>query len=143
MLAKYGDTAEVVGQDGILRAVGNRRCRARFASFGRRVKQPAAGCQPAPQAGGLCHCILPASSLRAGSGTPLDTNILVRVSAKARGPARELLQLIVASCAASVANASCRNWSGYSPRSEYLSHLRAKDISEIVFPRSNAQCRAV
>src|ERR1700694_3362972 len=74
----------------------------------------------------------------------LDTNILVRANAKARGPARELLQLIVASphhvlllewervCSYERVRVSSKLTD--EEVAEYLSYLRAKDISEIVFP---------
>jgi len=78
----------------------------------------------------------------------LDTNILVRANAKARGPARELLQLIVASphhallLSLFLLQELERLFSYERVRvsskltdeeiAEY--HLRAKDVSEIVFP---------
>jgi putative PIN family toxin of toxin-antitoxin system len=80
----------------------------------------------------------------------LDTNILVRANAKARGPARELLQLIVASpdhvllLSPFLLQELERVFSYERVRvssrltdeevAEYLSYLRAKDISKIVFP---------
>jgi putative PIN family toxin of toxin-antitoxin system len=80
----------------------------------------------------------------------LDTNILVRANAKARGPARELLQLIVGSrdhvlllspflqqelervFSYERVRASSKLTDGEIV--EYLSYLRAKDVSETVFP---------
>jgi putative PIN family toxin of toxin-antitoxin system len=80
----------------------------------------------------------------------LDTNILVRANAKARGPARELLQLIVESrdhvlllspfllqelervFSYERVRASSKLTDGEIV--EYLSYLRTKDVSEIVFP---------
>ena len=80
----------------------------------------------------------------------LDTNILVRANAKARGPARELLQLIVATpdhvllLSPFLLQELERVFSYQRVRvsakltdedvAEYLSYLRAKEISEIVFP---------
>jgi putative PIN family toxin of toxin-antitoxin system len=80
----------------------------------------------------------------------LDTYILVRANAKARGPARELLQLIVASpdntliLSPFLLQELERVFSYERVRvssrltdeevTEYLSYLRAKDISETVFP---------
>ena len=80
----------------------------------------------------------------------LDTNILVRANAKARGPARELLQLIVTSAdhvlllSPFLLQELERVFSYERVRvssrltdeevAEYLSYLRAKDVSEIVFP---------
>ena len=80
----------------------------------------------------------------------LDTNILVRANAKARGPARELLQLIVGSrdhvllLSPFLQQELERVFSYERVRAlskltdaeivEYLSYLRAKDVSEIVFP---------
>jgi putative PIN family toxin of toxin-antitoxin system len=80
----------------------------------------------------------------------LDTNILVRANAKARGPARELLQLIVGSrehvllISPFLQQELERVFSYERVRAsskltddeivEYLSYLRAKDVSEIVFP---------
>jgi putative PIN family toxin of toxin-antitoxin system len=80
----------------------------------------------------------------------LDTNILVRANAKARGPARELLQLIVGSADHTLLLSPFllqeleRVFSYERVRvlsklteeeiAEYFSYLRAKDISEIVFP---------
>jgi putative PIN family toxin of toxin-antitoxin system len=80
----------------------------------------------------------------------LDTNILVRANAKARGPARELLQLIVESrdhvlllspfllqelervFSYERVRASSKLTDGEIV--EYLSYLRTKGVSEIVFP---------
>ncbi len=80
----------------------------------------------------------------------LDTNILVRANAKARGPARELLQLIVGSrdhvlllspflqqelervFSYERVRASSKLTDGEIV--EDISYLRAKDVSEIVFP---------
>jgi predicted nucleic acid-binding protein len=69
----------------------------------------------------------------------LDTNILVSANAKARGPARELLQLIVGSptelepvFSYERVRASSKLTDGEIV--EYPSYLRAKDVSEIVFP---------
>lgn len=80
----------------------------------------------------------------------LDTNILVRANAKARGPARELLQLIVASpdhillLSPFLLQELERVFSYERVRisskltdeevAEYLSYLRAKDASEVIFP---------
>ncbi len=80
----------------------------------------------------------------------LDTNILVRANAKARGPARELLQLIVGSrdhvllLSPFLLHELERVFSYQRVRTsskltdgevvEYLSYLRAKDVSEIVYP---------
>ena len=80
----------------------------------------------------------------------LDTNILVRANAKARGPARELLQLIIASpdhvllLSPFLLQELERVFSYDRVRvlsrltdeeiAEYLSYLRAKDVSETVFP---------
>jgi putative PIN family toxin of toxin-antitoxin system len=80
----------------------------------------------------------------------LDTNILVRANAKARGPARELLQLLVASpqhvllLSPFLLQELERVFSYERVRAsskltdeeiaEYLSYLRAKDVSEVVFP---------
>jgi putative PIN family toxin of toxin-antitoxin system len=80
----------------------------------------------------------------------LDTNILVRANAKARGPARELLQLIVGSrdhvllLSPFLQQELERVFSYERVRAlskltdgeivEYLSYLRANDVSEIVFP---------
>jgi len=80
----------------------------------------------------------------------LDTNILVRANAKARGPARELLQLIVASpdhvllLSPFLLEELERVFSYERVRvsskltdheiAEYLVYLRAKDVSEVVFP---------
>jgi putative PIN family toxin of toxin-antitoxin system len=80
----------------------------------------------------------------------LDTNILVRANAKARGPARELLQLIVGSrdhvllLSPFLEQELERVFSYERVRAsskltdseivEYLSYLRAKNVSEIVFP---------
>jgi putative PIN family toxin of toxin-antitoxin system len=80
----------------------------------------------------------------------LDTNILVRSHAKARGPARELLQLIIGSprhilllspfllqelervFSYDRVRASTRLTN--EEIAEYLGYLRAKEVSEIVFP---------
>ncbi len=80
----------------------------------------------------------------------LDTNILVRANARARGPARELLQLIVGSphhtllLSPFLLQELERVFSYDRVRvsskltdeeiAEYLSYLRAKDVSEVVFP---------
>ena len=80
----------------------------------------------------------------------LDTNILVRANARARGPARELLQLIAGSpdhtllLSPFLLRELERVFSYERVRvssrltdeeiTEYLSYLRAKDVSEIVFP---------
>ena len=80
----------------------------------------------------------------------LDTNILVRANARARGPARELLQLIVASSdhplllSPFLLQELERVFSYDRVRvsskltdeeiAEYLSYLRARDVSEVVFP---------
>lgn len=80
----------------------------------------------------------------------LDTNILVRANAKARGPARELLQLIAGSpdhtllLSPFLLQELERVFSYERVRassrltdeeiSQYLSYLRSKDISEVVFP---------
>jgi putative PIN family toxin of toxin-antitoxin system len=80
----------------------------------------------------------------------LDTNILVRANAKARGPARELLQLIVGSrdhvllLSPFLEQELERVFSYERVRAsskltdseivEYLSYLRARNVSEIVFP---------
>jgi putative PIN family toxin of toxin-antitoxin system len=80
----------------------------------------------------------------------LDTNILVRASAKARGPARELLQIIVASADHTLLLSPflleelervfdyerVRVSSKLTDQevAEYLSFLRASNISEVVFP---------
>ncbi len=80
----------------------------------------------------------------------LDTNILVRANAKARGPARELLQLIVSSpfhdllLSPFILEELERVFSYERVRvssrlnneeiTEYLHYLRARDISEVVFP---------
>src|SRR5713226_5209042 len=80
----------------------------------------------------------------------LDTNILVRANAKARGPARELLQLIIASpdhvllLSPFLLQELERVFSYDRVRilsrltdkdiAEYLSYLRAKDVSEVVYP---------
>jgi predicted nucleic acid-binding protein len=80
----------------------------------------------------------------------LDTNILVGCNAKARGPAREVLRLIVASPNHVLLLSpfllqelerifSCERVQVSSrltdeDLAEYLSYLRAKDISEMVFP---------
>jgi len=80
----------------------------------------------------------------------LDTNILVRANAKARGPARELLQLIAASPNHTLLLSPfllqelervfdykrVRVSSKLTDEeiAEYLSYLRAKDVSEVVFP---------
>ena len=78
----------------------------------------------------------------------LDTNILVRANARARGPARELLQLIVASpghvllMSPFLLQELERVFSYERVRvsskltdeeiAEYLSYLQAKDVSEVV-----------
>ncbi len=80
----------------------------------------------------------------------LDTNILVRANAKARGPARELLQMIVASADHTLLLSPflleelervfdyerVRVSSKLTDQevAEYLSFLRASNISEVVFP---------
>jgi putative PIN family toxin of toxin-antitoxin system len=80
----------------------------------------------------------------------LDTNILVRANAKARGPARALLQLIVGSpehilllspflfqeLERVFAYERVRLVSKLTDEevAEYLSYLRAKDVTEFVFP---------
>ncbi len=80
----------------------------------------------------------------------LDTNILVRANAKAGGPARELLQIIVGSpdhvllLSPFLLQELERVFSYERLRissrltdeeiAEYLSYLRAKDVSEVVFP---------
>jgi len=80
----------------------------------------------------------------------LDTNILVRANARARDPARELLQIIAGSPDHTLLLSpfllqelervfSYERVRGSSrltdeETAEYLSYLRAKDISEIVFP---------
>lgn len=80
----------------------------------------------------------------------LDTNILVRANAKARGPARELLQLIVASphhrllLSPFLLQELERVFSYERVRraakltddeiAEYLSYLRAKEVGELIFP---------
>src|SRR5579859_5537696 len=80
----------------------------------------------------------------------LDTNILVRANTKARGPARELLQLIVASpdhvllLSPFLLQELERVFSYERVRvsskltdeevAEYLSYLQAKSVSEVVFP---------
>jgi putative PIN family toxin of toxin-antitoxin system len=80
----------------------------------------------------------------------LDTNILVRANVNARGPARELLQLILASprhvllLSPFLLQELERVFSYERVRvsskltdeeiAEYLSYLRAKDVSEVVFP---------
>ena len=80
----------------------------------------------------------------------LDTNILVRANAKAGGPARELLQIIVGSpdhvllLSPFLLQELERVFSYERVRissrltdeeiAEYLSYLRAKDVSEVVFP---------
>src|SRR5579863_6808653 len=79
----------------------------------------------------------------------LDTNILVRANAKARGPARELLQLIAASPSHTLLLSPflllelervfdyerVRVSSKLTDEEirEYLSYLRANDVSEVVF----------
>jgi predicted nucleic acid-binding protein len=79
----------------------------------------------------------------------LDTNILVRANAKARGPARKLLQLIVASPqhvlllspfllqelehVFSYERVRALSKLTEEEIAEYLSYLRAKDVSEVVF----------
>jgi putative PIN family toxin of toxin-antitoxin system len=80
----------------------------------------------------------------------LDTNILVRANVRARGPARELLQLIIASpghvllMSPFLLQELERVFSYERVRvsskltdeeiGEYLSYLQAKDVSEVVFP---------
>ena len=80
----------------------------------------------------------------------LDTNILVRANTKARGPARELLQLIIASPEHTLllspfllqelervfSYERIRMLSKMSDEEigEYLHYLRAKDATEVVFP---------
>ena len=80
----------------------------------------------------------------------LDTNILVRANVKARGPARELLQIIVGSADHTLLLSPfllvelervldyerVRVASKLTDQevSEYLSFLRVNNISEIVFP---------
>jgi predicted nucleic acid-binding protein len=80
----------------------------------------------------------------------LDTNILVRANAKARGPARELLQLIVNSTEHNLllspflfqelervfSYERIRLVSKLTDKevAEYLSYLRSKDVAEFVFP---------
>jgi putative PIN family toxin of toxin-antitoxin system len=80
----------------------------------------------------------------------LDTNILVRANAKARGPARELLQIIVASPDHTLLLSPflleelervldyerVRVASKLTDQevAEYLSFLRASNIAEVVFP---------
>ena len=80
----------------------------------------------------------------------LDTNILVRASAKAMGPARELLQIIVASqdhtlitspfllqeLERVLAYERVRRISKLTEEevAEYLRYLRAHEIAEIVYP---------
>jgi hypothetical protein len=80
----------------------------------------------------------------------LDTNVLVRGNARARGPARELLQLIVGSPnhtlllspfplqelerVFSYERARVSSKPTDEEIAEYLSYLRAKDVSEVVFP---------
>jgi putative PIN family toxin of toxin-antitoxin system len=79
-----------------------------------------------------------------------DTNILVRANAKARGPARELLQIIIGSpdhtllLSPFLLQELERVFSYSRVRilskltddeiAEYLNYLRATDISELVFP---------
>jgi predicted nucleic acid-binding protein len=80
----------------------------------------------------------------------LDANVLVRTNAKTLGPARELLQIIVGSpdhvlllspyllqellrvFSYERVRASSRLTDG--EITEYLRYLRAKDVSEVVFP---------
>lgn len=80
----------------------------------------------------------------------LDTNVLVRANAKARGPARELLQLITGSPEHTLLLSPLllqeleRVFSYDRVRTasrltdaevaEYLSYLRSREISEMVFP---------
>ena len=80
----------------------------------------------------------------------LDTNILVRANTKARGPARELLPLIIASPEHTLllspfllqelervfSYERIRMLSKMSEEEvgEYLNYLRAKDATEVVFP---------
>lgn len=80
----------------------------------------------------------------------LDTNILVRSHAKARGPARELLQLIVGSAkhvllfspflleelerVFSYERVRASSKLTGEEIAEYLGYLRTKEVSEIVFP---------
>jgi len=87
----------------------------------------------------------------------LDTNILVRANAKAKGPARELLQVIVNSPEHVLLLSPLllmeleRVFSYDRVRAvvklndeeiaEYLSYLRAEAVSEIVFPGPASCCR--
>ena len=80
----------------------------------------------------------------------LDTNILIRANAKARGPARELLQIIVASADHTLLLSPflleelervfeyerVRVASKLTDQevAQYRSFLRARNISEVVFP---------
>ncbi len=80
----------------------------------------------------------------------LDTNILVRANAKAKGPARELLQLIAGSPdhtlllspfllqelerVFSYARVRVLSKLTDDEIAEYLSYVCAKDISEVIFP---------
>lgn len=80
----------------------------------------------------------------------LDTNILVRANAKARGPAKELLQLIVGSRdhvlllspfllqelerVFSYERVRASSKLSDAEIAEYFSYLRAKDVSEVVSP---------
>ena len=80
----------------------------------------------------------------------LDTNILVRANARARGPARELLQVVVESrdhvfllspfllqeLERVLSYERVRALSKLTDGEivEYLGYLRAKDVSEIVYP---------
>jgi predicted nucleic acid-binding protein len=80
----------------------------------------------------------------------LDTNILVRANVNARGPARELIQLIVNSPnhvlllppfllqelerVFSYERVRTSSKLTDAEIAEYLSYLRAKDVSQFVFP---------
>ena len=80
----------------------------------------------------------------------LDTNILVRASAKARGPARELLSFIVNSTEhilllSPFLLSELERVLGYgrvrtvtrlteAEAAEYISYIRAKEVSEVVYP---------
>jgi len=86
----------------------------------------------------------------------LDTNILVRSHAKARGPARELLQLIIGSPRHTLLLSPFllqelervfsyeRVWASSKLTdeeiAEYLGYLTAKEVSEIVFPAADVLC---
>lgn len=89
----------------------------------------------------------------------LDTKILVRANVKARGPARELLQLLVASPhhalllspfllqelerVLSYERVRVSSKLTDEEVAEYLGYLRAKDVSEIIFPWPGSSCCAV